>query len=161
MHDKTGATKVAPYGRILVNDLLDEGLKTVHVERLGKVRVHTAFQRALAVLGKRVGAHGDAGYEVDTAENGEVALGMIEAADAHAYDLVLMDIQMPVMDGYAATRAIRALPDPLRASLPIIAVSANAFSEDRKRSLESGMDAHLPKPLDVHRLQSLIEKVVH
>ena len=72
-----------------------------------------------------------------------------------------MDIQMPVMDGYAATRAIRALPDPLRASLPIIAVSANAFSEDRKRSLESGMDAHLPKPLDVHRLQSLIEKVVH
>lgn len=103
----------------------------------------------------------DAGYEVDTAENGEVALGMIEAADAHAYDLVLMDIQMPVMDGYAATRAIRALPDPLRSSLPIIAVSANAFSEDRKRSLESGMDAHLPKPLDVHRLQSLIEKVVH
>ncbi len=67
-----------------------------------------------------------------------------------------MDIQMPVMDGYAATRAIRALPDPLRASLPIIAVSANAFSEDRKRSLECGMDAHLPKPLDVHRLQSLI-----
>lgn len=103
----------------------------------------------------------DAGYAVDTAENGEVAVGMIEEADACAYDLVLMDIQMPVMDGYAATRAIRALPDPLRASLPIIAVSANAFSEDRKRSLESGMDAHLPKPLDVHRLQSLIEKVVH
>lgn len=103
----------------------------------------------------------DAGYAVDTAENGEVAVGMIEEADARAYDLVLMDIQMPVMDGYAATRAIRALPDPLRASLPIIAVSANAFSEDRKRSLESGMDAHLPKPLDVHRLQSLIEKVVH
>ena len=102
-----------------------------------------------------------AGYAVDTAENGEVAVGMIEDADACAYDLVLMDIQMPVMDGYAATRAIRALPDPLRASLPIIAVSANAFSEDRKRSLESGMDAHLPKPLDVHRLQSLIEKVVH
>ena len=103
----------------------------------------------------------DAGYAVDTAENGEVAVGMIEEADACAYDLVLMDIQMPVMDGYAATRAIRALPDPLRASLPIIAVSANAFSEDRKRSLECGMDAHLPKPLDVHRLQSLIEKVVH
>lgn len=103
----------------------------------------------------------DAGYAVDTAENGEVAVGMIEDADACAYDLVLMDIQMPVMDGYAATRAIRALPDPLRASLPIIAVSANAFSEDRKRSLECGMDAHLPKPLDVHRLQSLIEKVVH
>ena len=84
---------------------------------------------------------------------------MIEGADARTYDLVLMDIQMPVMDGYTATRAIRKLSDPVRASLPIIAVSANAFSEDRKRSLESGMDAHLSKPLDVHRLQSLIETV--
>lgn len=102
----------------------------------------------------------DAGYEVDTAENGEVALAMIEHADPRTYDLVLMDIQMPVMDGYAATRAIRKLEDPTRATLPIIAVSANAFSEDRKRSLESGMDAHLPKPLDIHRLQSLIETVV-
>ncbi len=101
----------------------------------------------------------DAGYTVDTAENGAVALEMIEGADARTYDLVLMDIQMPVMDGYTATRAIRKLSDPVRASLPIIAVSANAFSEDRKRSLESGMDAHLSKPLDVHRLQSLIETV--
>ena len=91
----------------------------------------------------------------------KVAVGMIEDADACAYDLIAHGHSDAVMDGYAATRAIRALPDPLRASLPIIAVSANAFSEDRKRSLESGMDAHLPKPLDVHRLQSLIEKVVH
>lgn len=103
----------------------------------------------------------DAGYTVDTAENGKVALEMIENADPHTFDLVLMDIQMPVMDGYVATRAIRKLPDPLRASLPIIAVSANAFSEDRKRSLESGMDAHLPKPLDINRLQTLIETVVY
>jgi len=73
---------------------------------------------------------------------------------------VLMDIQMPVMDGYAAARAIRALPDPLRSTVPIIAVSANAFSEDRKRSLESGMDAHLAKPLDIHRLEHLIATVI-
>ena len=85
---------------------------------------------------------------------------MICAADPSTYDLVLMDIQMPVMDGYAATRAIRALPDPLRATVPIIAVSANAFSEDRRRSLESGMDAHLAKPLDINRLQALISTVV-
>lgn len=102
----------------------------------------------------------DAGYTVDAAENGRIAVDMICAADPSTYDLVLMDIQMPVMDGYAATRAIRALPDPLRATVPIIAVSANAFSEDRRRSLESGMDAHLAKPLDINRLQALISTVV-
>lgn len=101
------------------------------------------------------------GLQVESAENGKSAVELFVRSAPGYYDVVLMDIQMPVMDGYAATRAIRALPDPLRASLPIIAVSANAFSEDRKRSLECGMDAHLPKPLDVHRLQSLIEKVVH
>lgn len=74
--------------------------------------------------------------DVDVARNGAEAVRMVERADEGAYRMVFMDIQMPVMDGYAATRATRALPDPLRASLPIIAVSANAFSEDRKRSLE-------------------------
>lgn len=102
----------------------------------------------------------DAGYSVEWAENGKVALDMIGRNDPEAYDLVLMDIQMPVMDGYEATRAIRALPDATRATLPIIAVSANAFAEDRLRSLEAGMDAHLPKPLDIRRLQALIERVV-
>lgn len=102
----------------------------------------------------------DAGYTVEWAENGQVAVDMMQEAAPGAFDLVLMDIQMPVMDGYAATRAIRALPDAARASVPIIAVSANAFSEDRKRSLESGMDAHLPKPLDVGRLEALIASVV-
>lgn len=102
----------------------------------------------------------DAGYQVDTAENGRIAVDKIAQRPASSYDLVLMDIQMPVMDGYEATRAIRALSDPLRATLPIIAVSANAFSEDRMRSLESGMNAHLPKPLDVRRLESLMATVV-
>ncbi len=102
----------------------------------------------------------DAGYRVETAENGRVAVDKITQRPADAYDVVLMDIQMPVMDGYEATRAIRALPDALRATLPIIAVSANAFSEDRMRSLESGMNAHLPKPLDVRRLEALMATVV-
>lgn len=102
----------------------------------------------------------DAGYTVEVAENGQVAVERLSRADPSAFDLVLMDIQMPVMDGYAAARAIRALPDPLRSTVPIIAVSANAFSEDRKRSLESGMDAHLAKPLDIHRLERLIATVI-
>lgn len=102
----------------------------------------------------------DAGYTVETAENGRIAVDMVASRPADAFDMILMDIQMPVMDGYEATRAIRALPDPLRATLPIIAVSANAFSEDRMRSLESGMNAHLPKPLDIRRLESLMATVV-
>lgn len=102
----------------------------------------------------------DAGYTVEVAENGQVAVERLGGAAPDAFDLVLMDIQMPVMDGYAAARAIRALPDPLRSTVPIIAVSANAFSEDRKRSLESGMDAHLAKPLDIHRLERLIATVI-
>ena len=102
----------------------------------------------------------DAGYTVETAENGRVAVDMIASRASDAFDMVLMDIQMPVMDGYEATRAIRALPDPLRATIPIIAVSANAFSEDRMRSLECGMNAHLPKPLDIRRLESLMATVV-
>ena len=102
----------------------------------------------------------DAGYTVEVAENGQVAVERLSRADPSAFDLVLMDIQMPVMDGYAAARAIRALPDPLRSTVPIIAVSANAFSEDRKRSQESGMDAHLAKPLDIHRLERLIATVI-
>ena len=102
----------------------------------------------------------DAGYTVEVTENGQVAVERLSRADPSAFDLVLMDIQMPVMDGYAAARAIRALPDPLRSTVPIIAVSANAFSEDRKRSLESGMDAHLAKPLDIHRLERLIATVI-
>ena len=102
----------------------------------------------------------DAGYTVETAENGRIAVDMVASRPADTFDMILMDIQMPVMDGYEATRAIRALPDPLRATLPIIAVSANAFSEDRMRSLESGMNAHLPKPLDIRRLESLMATVV-
>ena len=102
----------------------------------------------------------DAGFTIDEAVNGAIAVEKVRASMPGEYDLILMDIQMPVMDGYAAARAIRALPDPLRSTVPIIAVSANAFSEDRKRSLESGMDAHLAKPLDIHRLERLIATVI-
>ncbi len=73
------------------------------------------------------------------------------------YDLILMDIQMPVMDGYCATRAIRKMPDPAVSGIPIIAVSANTFEEDKKKALESGMNAHLPKPLDTCRLLELMQ----
>ena len=86
------------------------------------------------------------GFRVDTAENGEVAVEKVSTAAPGSYDLVLMDVQMPVMDGYTATRKIRALDDPARAKLPILAMTANAFDEDRRNALESGMNGFCPSP---------------
>lgn len=98
------------------------------------------------------------GFLVETAADGSIALDMVRQAEAGYYDVILMDIQMPVMDGYHATRAIRALENPALAAIPIIAVSANSFEEDRRKALECGMNNHLPKPLDVQRLLEILGK---
>ena len=74
------------------------------------------------------------GFEVDTAENGAIAVEKVCTAAPGQYDLVLMDVQMPVMDGYTATQRIRALKDPARAAVPIVAMTANVFEEERKRA---------------------------
>lgn len=100
----------------------------------------------------------DAGYLVDTASDGSIAYEKIKQSKPGDYDLILMDIQMPVMDGYHATRAIRQMDDPILAGIPIIAVSANTFEEDKRKALESGMNAHLGKPLDTSQLYKLIRK---
>ena len=93
-----------------------------------------------------------AGFVVDTAEDGAVAVQKINQAAPGQYDLILMDIQMPNLDGYEATRQIRALPDAEKASIPIFAMTANAFEEDRQNALEAGMNGHIAKPLDVPHL---------
>ena len=89
-----------------------------------------------------------AGIEVETANDGSEALDMVKIHPAGYYDLVLMDIQMPMMNGYEATRAIRSLDDPNKARIPVIAMTANAFDEDRKAAFSAGMNAHIAKPLD-------------
>ena len=94
----------------------------------------------------------EAGFVVDTAEDGAVAVQKIEQAAPGQYDLILMDIQMPNLDGYEATRQIRALPDAEKASIPIFAMTANAFEEDRQNALAAGMNGHIAKPLDVPHL---------
>ena len=94
----------------------------------------------------------EAGFVVDTAEDGAVAVQTIKQAAPGQYDLILMDIQMPNLDGYEATRQIRALPDAEKASIPIFAMTANAFEEDRQNALEAGMNGHIAKPLDVPHL---------
>ena len=100
------------------------------------------------------------GFLIEPAENGQVAVDKVRCAGPEDYLLVLMDIQMPVMDGREAAMAIRALPDPALSRIPIIALSANAFESDRRKSIESGMDAHLTKPLDVPQLLETIVKTV-
>ena len=92
------------------------------------------------------------GFKVDVASNGREAVDAIASSVPGSYDIVLMDIQMPVMDGYEATMAIRALPDPQLASVPIIAVTANAFGEDARKAFEVGMNGHIAKPVDPDKL---------
>ena len=100
------------------------------------------------------------GFKVEVAENGKKALQKIISRDPWYYSAVLMDIQMPVMDGYEATERIRALTDRSKASIPIIAMTANAFKEDRKRAAESGMDAYITKPVDVLALRYVLRRVL-
>ena len=100
------------------------------------------------------------GFRVDTAENGEVAVEKVSTAAPGSYDLVLMDVQMPVMDGYTATWKIRALDDPARAKLPILAMTANAFDEDRRNALESGMNGFLSKPIVIGDLVQELRKIL-
>ena len=106
----------------------------------------------------------DEGFIVETAQDGDVAVEMvknsIESGDSEYYDVVLMDIQMPRMSGYEATKAIRQLPDPQGTHLPIIALSANAFEEDRQKSLEAGMDDHVAKPIDIDKLNETLAKYI-
>lgn len=100
----------------------------------------------------------EAGFAVDTAEDGEIAVQKMKQAAPGQYDLILMDIQMPKMDGYEATRQIRALPDAAKADIPIFAMTANAFEEDRQSALKAGMNGHIAKPLDIpHLLQVLAD----
>ena len=100
------------------------------------------------------------GLEVEIANNGKEAVRMMETAPAGTYDIVLMDIQMPVMDGYEAARLIRELKDKSKAEIPIIAVTANAFEEDRKLALESGMNGHLAKPYDVPKMLESLTNLI-
>lgn len=100
------------------------------------------------------------GFLVEAAENGSLALEKVVQSGPGYYDLILMDIQMPVMDGHEAARRIRQLEDRRLACIPIIALSANAFAEDYQKSMDAGMNAHFPKPIDIHELLELIQKVL-
>ena len=101
------------------------------------------------------------GFALDLAPNGEQAVAMVSEAPAGTYDVILMDIQMPVMDGYEAARQIRALADPQKAKIPIVAVTANAFEEDRKLALSAGMNGHLAKPYDIPAMLETLGRLLN
>lgn len=100
------------------------------------------------------------GLFIERADDGVSCIEMIEKADADYYDLILMDIQMPILNGYETAIKIRRMNNPLKASIPIIAMTANAFSEDRKKALESGMNDHVAKPIDMNILLPVIQKYI-
>ena len=95
-------------------------------------------------------------FNVESAENGLDAVQKLEASEKGHYDAILMDIQMPVMNGYEATEKIRALGDPEKADIPIIAVTANAFGEDIRKAHDHGMNAHIAKPIDPEKLRKVL-----
>ena len=101
---------------------------------------------------------GEEGLLVDRAENGAHCLEMLEKAPAGMYDAILMDVQMPVMDGLEATRRIRSGENPLGRIIPILAMTANAFLEDMQKSREAGMDEHLSKPVDIAALEQTVKR---
>lgn len=101
------------------------------------------------------------GFGLDYASNGQEAVDKVASAKPGDYKVILMDIQMPVMNGYEAAAAIRKLPDKELSGIPIIAMTANAFSEDVGTAMEAGMNAHVPKPIDVDHLMSTLDKVLY
>ena len=100
------------------------------------------------------------GFEIETAENGQIALDVVSKSSPDHYDAVLMDIQMPVMDGYAATRVIRSLKDRKLADIPILAKTANAFKEDEEAAMEAGMNGRIAKPIDIQDLTDKLKSAM-
>ena len=102
----------------------------------------------------------DMGLVVDRVEDGIRCVAQMEQKPAGTYDLILMDIQMPHMDGYKATQVIRRLADQKKADIPIIAMTANAFEEDRKKALEKGMNGHIAKPVDIEKMKEILQNTL-
>ena len=100
------------------------------------------------------------GFEIDEAEDGVQAVAKVAEAEAGRYDVVLMDLQMPNMNGFEATRAIRALADPAKARVPVVALSANACEDDVRAGREAGMNGHLAKPIDMEKVFAMLRQVV-
>ena len=100
------------------------------------------------------------GFDVDRAKDGVECVSMLDRAEPQYYSLVLMDIQMPNMNGYEAAKHIRAMADSAKAGIPIIAMTANAFEEDKKTAFQAGMNGHITKPIEIDKMMQTIKKIM-
>lgn len=133
----------------------DKMASTFHAERLLLVEDNELNQEIATEILQ------EAGFAVEVAGNGQTAVEMLEKSTPGYYQLILMDVQMPVMNGYEATRAIRKLKNTQLASIPILAMTANAFEEDKQEALRSGMNGHIAKPIHIENLMSALQRVLH
>ncbi len=158
---------------LFMSELRDALLKPMGEEESAKTEAETAAEptnetfagkRILLVedneLNQEIAATilEEQGFSVDLAGDGTVAVEKMETADTGRYDMILMDIQMPRMDGYEATRRIRALKDSVKANIPIYAMTANAFEEDRQKVMEAGLNGHIAKPIDISNLIAVLKE---
>ena len=102
----------------------------------------------------------DLGIRAERAEDGLVCVEMLQKAEAGYYDLVLMDIQMPNMNGYEAAGKIREMADPAKSGIPIVALTANTFEEDKKKAFDAGMNGYLAKPIDIAKLEEMLVSMI-
>ena len=133
----------------------DKKASAFHTERLLLVEDNELNQEIAAEILQ------ETGFSVEVAENGQIAVEMLEKSTPGYYQLILMDVQMPVMNGYEATRVIRKLKNTQLASIPILAMTANAFEEDKQEALRSGMNGHIAKPINIENLMSALQRVLH
>ena len=151
---------------VLTQPAIKEGLESLEIEKEKKEIYDYSGKRVLLVedneLNREIATAilEEAGMKVDSVDDGDVAVSTIHNALADQYDLVFMDIQMPKMDGYTATREIRTLPDNRKANIPIIAMTANAFEEDRRKSYEYGMNGHIIKPISIEEIAKVLDELL-
>lgn len=145
---------------------IDQEYREKDQETAKKKEVSLEGKKILAVEDNRLNAEilvfllEDMGADVTWVENGELAVSAFEKSGSGEYACILMDVMMPVMDGYAASRKIRQMDRPDAKTIPIIALTANAFPEDIKRSMDAGMNAHITKPLDIGKLKSTLGRML-
>ena len=150
---------------VLTQPVIKEGIENLEKEKEKKAAYDYSGKRVLLIedneLNREIATAilEDIGMTVDCAEDGDIAVSTISNAPADQYDLIFMDIQMPKMDGYTATREIRTLPDNQKANIPIIAMTANAFEDDRRKSYEYGMNGHIIKPISIEEIAKVLDEI--
>ena len=155
--EEGNGTEFTVFLRFAVCDAIIQSKQTTTVDFTGKKVLLVEDNELNREIAEAILA--DYGFIVDTAFNGIEAVSKVQGTENH-YDLILMDIQMPGMNGYEATRQIRSMKDPVRSNIPIIAMTANAFAEDRKAALDAGMNEHISKPVEIQKLLNILGSIL-